>query len=77
MFHLGKMLVLKLNAYARDPSVSKFHTFLQGKVQKGQSVSAADAYKTRVKVRMLTDFRACLREIDGCMFEAGGPCRAP
>ena len=71
------MQVLKLNADARDPSVSNFHTFPRGKHQKGQMSSAAGAYKTRVKVRILTDFLARLAPIGGCMFEAGTPCRAP
>ena len=76
-FLVEKMRVLKLNADARDPSVSNFHTFPRGKLQKSKSVSAADAYKTIVKVRILIDFQACLREIGGCMFAAGAPCRAP
>ncbi len=67
------MRVLKRSDGSRDPSVSNFHTFPWAKLQNLQKASAADDCKTQVKVRILTDFLACLRPFDGCMFEAGPP----
>ena len=46
------------------------------KMQKPQSVQAAEHCKTRVKVRSLVDFLACLSRSGGCTFAAGTPCRA-
>ena len=75
-FSLAKVWILKGNGEARDLWVLSFTLFSQAKVEKGQTVASAEDCKTRVKVRFLSDFLACLVRSESCMFAAGAPCRA-
>ena len=68
----GKIANSKARRDSRNVSASN-----EEKRKKGQMSAAVFAYKTRRKVLILIDFLACLRDIEGCMFEAGAPCRAP